>query len=306
LSLGARLFPNPVEIGVPGHEPPPEQAGFLIEHATVSHGYFETLRIPIVEGRGLEERDREGAALVAVVDAAFATRFFPGGAVGRSILQGDRAITIVGIAAQSRYRSIDETPAPFVYLPFDQHRRDSAVLLVRSAGAGAAPVAALAAAVRESLEPLAPALPIPVLESLVSRIDVTFLPQRAAAVTTAVLGGVGLVLAAVGLYGVLGLWVAGRRHEIALRVALGAVPSDVKWLVLRQGLIAVVAGLLVGMPLALASSRLYSSFLVGVNAADPRSYAVVAGLLLSTALISSLLPALRAARSDPTAGLKDP
>ncbi|HVR28143.1 MAG TPA: ABC transporter permease [Thermoanaerobaculia bacterium] len=338
LSLGARLFPNPLEIQIAGWEPPPGQEGFLIEHAIVSSGYFDTLRIPIVAGRGFGRSDREGAAPVVIVDVAFADRFFPGGAVGRSVSRGATAITIVGVAAQSRYRAIDEAPAPFLYLPFDQHPRNAAVLLARARDAGAVPAdmpgtggptgmagegrvggagapgrgdtapearSALAAEIRRSLHELAPKLPVPDVESLDSRLAATFLPQRVAALTSAILGAVGLALSGIGLYGVLGIWVGRRRHEIGLRIALGARPADVQRLVLRQGVAAALAGVAVGIPLAVAGSRLFGSFLVGMSSNDPWSYLAVSALLLASALLASLLPAYRAARCDPMALLKE-
>lgn len=308
LTLGARFFANPVTLRVPGHEPPTERRGFAIEHGVVSNGYLDVLRIPLLEGRGFGSEDRSSSRGVAIVNETFAQRFFgdrsPLGQLVYRISNADegmsdRELEIVGVTADSRYRTLDEEPMPFVYLSFEQSERTSATLLVRGSSAEA-----LAGPVRERFRELAPNLPIADAASLEQRLGVAFLPQRIAAAVTGSLGLAGLFLAMVGLYGVLAYGVQRRAREIGLRSSLGASPKDIVGLVARQGFLLVAVGAAIGIPLSLLVTRFLRQLLYGLDPVDPASYAGVAILLLVAGLVATFLPARRAAAIDPISVLR--
>ncbi len=317
LSLGSRFFPNPITVQVPGLEPPPEQDGFPIEHGIVSHGYFETLRIPLLQGRAFELGDRVDAHNVAVVNESFARRFFPSGAALGSRLSlparggagqndadmtpaGRREVEIVGIVRDSKYRTLDEEPLPYLYLPFAQNPTNSAGLLVRHAGG----TGGFPELLRFTLREHAPHLPIGNFGSLEDRLAVALLPQRIAGSVAGALGLIGLLLTALGLYGVVAWSVVRRAGEIGMRMSIGATPTDIVRLILRQGITLTLIGIAVGIPAAFGTSRLLSSFLVGVSPMDPVTYLGISAVLLVTALLASYLPARRAARIDPLTVLR--
>ena len=301
LSLGARFFPNPVEVAVPGWEPLPEREGFPIEHSVVSDGYFETLRIPILEGRGFAFSDTRETGRVAVVNQSFAQRFFrDSGAVGRVVRIEGQDVAIVGVARDSKYRSLDEQPLALVYLPLAQHFRGSAVLLVRSEPGAAG----FAAALRDRIREHSPYLPIREFGPLEDQLAIALMPQRIAGAVAGSLGLIGLLLTAVGLYGVVGYAVSRRSSEIGVRMSLGARPSDVVRMVLGQGLRLALIGIGVGIPAATFAGRLLDVFLVGLSPLDAPTYSAIATLLLATALLASYIPARRAARIDPLTVLR--
>lgn len=311
LTFGARFFPNPVTLTIPGHTPPPERDGFAIEHATVSPGGLEALGVPLLTGRSFAHYDvpemtgdatnETARAGVVVVNETFANRFFPDGGLGRTIgLEGNQ-LEIVGIARDSRYRTLDEAPRPFVYLPFDPAGGDAATLLVRPARAGEDP----AATIRAEVASLAPSLPLGTIARLERSLAVSLLPQRIGAAIAGGLGLVGLFMAALGLYGVLFHIVASRAGEIGVRMSVGASPKHIARLVLRQALTLAGLGLLLGVPAAFAVSRLMRSLLHGLDPVDPVTYLVIVLLVAGTALLAGLLPARRAARIDPLTVLRE-
>ena len=248
LSLGASLFPRPTEISIAGHQPPPGSSGFLVEHAVVSSGYFETLRIPLVTGRDFADEDREDSRPVAIVNQSFADRWFEGSdPVGRRFRRDDADVEIVGVVRDSRYRSLDEPSTPFVYLSWHQQRPRSGVLLLRApSGVGGT--------VRNGLRRLAPDLPLADLQPLSERVSAALGPQRAAAAAMSALGVVGLLLSAAGLSGVMASWVGRRRHEFGVRMTLGATPGSLRGLVMRRALRVAGLGVLLGAPAALLAS----------------------------------------------------
>ena len=182
----------------------------------------------------------------------------------------------------------------------DQEPTASAALLV-----AAEEVSVVAPRVLAELRAMAPSLPLPEVRLLQDHLARAFLPQRVAALTTGSLGTIGLLLCALGLYGVLGTWVSHRSHEIGLRVSLGATPGAVWGLVLRQGVKLAVTGIVVGVPLTIVGSMLFSSFLLDVGRTDPATYFGVTALLLVTTVAASLLPRRRAAMADPLVALRD-
>ncbi len=301
LSLGARFFANTLTLEVPGWQPPAGADGFAIEHAIVSEGALEALGVPVVEGRAFSTIDRGDSTPVALVNQTLAARFFPNSSVlGHIVRHGGRELEIVGVVRDAKYRTLDEAPTPFLYLPFDQNPPRRAVLLARSAGDSAA----LTRSARDAVRGLAPELPVPELGPLEDRLASAYLPQRVGAAAAGVLGGVGRLLCAVGLYGVLGHWVSARTAEIGLRVSLGATPRDVLRLVIRQGVVLAAIGVAVGAPIAVFASSLFRTFLYGLHPIDPPTYLLVTAIVVLAALAASALPAMRAVRVDPLVALR--
>jgi predicted permease len=294
------LTQSVVGVSIPGHEPAPGSQWFSIDLNTVGSGYFEMLRIP-VEGRAFTAADGPDAAPVAMVNRTMADRFWPDGdALGQFVRMGGADLEIVGVVADGKYHRLTEEPIPYLYLPFEQSYQGSMVLHVRAAGPGA-PILPL---MRRELALLDSNIPLHAPVSLDRAIRVSLLPQRMAATVIGALGALGLLLAAVGLYGVLAFLVGQRTREIGVRMALGARAVHVFRLVFGQAGALVLTGLALGAMLAFGASRLLGGLLVGVSPTDPVTFILVSLLLIAVALLASYGPARRALRVDPLITLK--
>jgi len=265
--------------------------------------YFETMQVPLVRGRGFTDADRPGAPLVVVVNESFAKKFW-GNAdpIGKRLsISGESGpwLEVVGVARDGKYVSIAESPTPYVYYPQLQNP-DAVTLHVRTAN----DPKRLLTAVRREVATVAPTWMIERPRTLAEHIGASLLPQRIAAGILGSFGVVALLLAAVGLYGVVAFAVAQRTREIGIRVALGAQSSEVLRLMLRQGMTLAGIGLLVGLPLAIGAGKLVSGFLLGAGAADPLVFIVAAVTLGLVTLVASYVPARRASRVDPIVALR--
>jgi predicted permease len=287
-------------VGIPGHEPPQGSQTFTIDVNTVGAGYFEMLRIP-VEGRGFTAGDGPDAAPVVVVNRTMADRFWPDGdAVGQFVLMSGTEVEIVGVVADGKYHRLVEDPIPYLYLPFEQSYSASMKLHVRAAG----PIAPIPSLMRRELALLDSNVPLHAPASLDRAIRISLLPHRIAATVIGALGGLGLLLAAVGLYGVLALMVGQRTREIGVRMALGARAGHVFRLVFGQAGALVLTGLALGAVLAFAATRLLGGLLVNISPSDPTTFVLVSLLLAAVAVLASYGPARRAVRVDPLITLK--
>jgi predicted permease len=276
--------------------------------ARVSDGYFETMRIPILQGRAIAATDREDAPLVAVVNEQMAAHYWKGDALGKRFHLGSATgplFEIVGIAKTSKYMWTAEAPLDFFYLPFRQLPRAGLTLVAESADRDGT---ALAPVLRETVRSLDPDMPV-----FDARGMREFYTQRAIKTSDIVvqlvagMGLLGMVLAGVGLYGLVAYSVSRRTREIGLRMALGAHPRAVAWMVLRQGLWLGLAGIAAGLLGAfyicpLITSRLTFSAFTRVNLLTV--VAIPLGLLLIT-MLASWAPAARASRVDPLTSLRD-
>ncbi len=271
----------------------------------VDGDYFDVLQVPVVSGRAIERRDDERAARVAVVNETMARTHFGGSqAIGRTFTyHGDR-VTIVGIARDAKYNSLTERTLAMAYLPVAQEWRNELSLLVRSGDASPASLARVRDAVREAVRALDPALPTPDVTSLSQAMSFVLLPQRAAAYITGAMGAVGLLLATVGLYGIISYGVSRRSRELGVRLALGAQARDVERLVVRDGMRLAAFGVAAGLALAVAASRLLVAYLYGVSPLDLPTFALTSLLFIAVAFVASWLPARRAARLDPLVVLR--
>jgi predicted permease len=269
----------------------------------VSPGFFETMRIPLLEGRDFTERDDENALQVMIVNQAFARRFFGGGnPIGRKVRGWGRWFTVVGVVRDAKYHTPDEAPLPYFYVPFRQvYREDLAIaFLVRTQG----DPRQAAGLLRQEINGMDPNVGVFDTMPLEEYISASLFPNRVGAIFLGGLGLVAVLLAAVGLYSVMAYAIAQRTAEIGVRMALGASPSDVLAMVLRQGLSMAAVGLAAGFAGALAVTRAASGLLVRVSATDPVIFAAAALFLALVAVAASILPALRATRIDPVTALR--
>jgi predicted permease len=280
--------------------PPGEDSTY--EFAIVSPRYFDTLRIPLVAGRDFIDADDIGSERVAIVNEAFAGRFWPGAdPLGRRFRARGEWRRIVGVTRTAKYNRLDEPPWPFYYLPDQQGVPDLDLsLAVRTTG----DPNAIAAAVRGAVRGLDPRVEPLRTQPLREYVESVYFPQRMASGLLLLLGAVSLVLAALGVYGVVAYAVSQRTQEFGVRMALGASRRDVVWLVLRRGLVLTAVGVAIGLVLSLALVRLVASFLNGVSPFDPVTYLAGPVFLAVVALLASGLPARRATRVDPGAALR--
>lgn len=274
----------------------------------VDPDYFQTLRVPLLRGRAFTAFDTASAPPVAIVNQTMAERFWPGqDPIGRrftihNIGQPAQTVQIVGLAGNGKYAFIGEEPTPFFYVPLAQNYTSMRTLQIRTA----VPPDKMLAQVRREVHALAPDLPIIKAEPMEQSLNGTNGLQgfRMAASIAAVLGALGLVLACVGVYGVVSFAAAQRTREIGIRMALGGTARDVVRLVLRQGVFMVAAGLLAGLLVSWGVSHLIARFLFGLSPSDPLTYVSVIVLLAAVAFFACWLPARRATRVDPGIALR--
>jgi predicted permease len=274
-----------------------------IDRNVVAPGYFEMLRIPLVEGRDFTDRDDEKSAPVMIVSQTFARHFFGGRyPIGQRVHGWGHWFDVVGVAKDSKYQMLDEAAKAYFYVPFRQtYRQDMSIhLYARTAGDPRQAVEPLRRAVH-SLDPDAGVFDsMPMAEN----INAALFAERLAATMLAVMGVVALLLAALGLYGVMAYAVAERRHEIGIRIALGARPGDVVGMVVKQGMALTLVGLAIGTVAAIAVTRLAAAALVGVSATDPLVFSGGLLFLAAVAALASYLPARLAAGIDPNQALR--
>jgi putative ABC transport system permease protein len=272
----------------------------------ISSEYFKTLRIPLIRGRYFTEHDNQTSTGVAIVSDTWARRFVPNeDPIGKRIKLGGRDSTrpwlsIVGIAGDVRDTALESDARPCVYVPYAQFPGLSMTLVVRI---GVDSIA-LAPAIRGEVWAIDKDQPVTDIKTMDQYVSDSVSPHRANALLLAVFATLALVLAAVGMYGVMAYSVTQRVHEIGIRMALGAQTSDVIMLIVGSGMTLVLAGAGIGIAGALALSRVLSSLLYGVSATDPVTFALISVLLITVALLASYIPARRATKVDPMIALR--
>ncbi len=290
---------------IEGYSPPnPKRPGVAFGMNVVGPRYCATLKMALAAGREFTAQDAAGAAPVAIINEAAARAYWPNqNPVGKRLLfpgPNQRSAEIVGVVRDSRYRGLTEPVRPALLLPIGQHYSPSLALHLRSAGAPAA----LIGAVRSEARALDPRLPLTRIRTLEEQRGAWLYSERVTALLLAAFGGVALLLAGLGIYGVTAYAVTQRTREIGVRMALGAQAADVVRLVLRQGVWLIAAGVTLGLAGALAATRLVKGFLYDVSATDPLTFVAVTLLLAGVALLACYLPARRATKVDPLVALR--
>jgi predicted permease len=276
--------------------------------ASVGLDYFETMRIPLLQGRDFTEHDGEKATQVVIVNEAFVRDFFPGPRPMEEAAHKRVSFRnidgpfwqIVGVVKDGKYFDIGEDPRPFVYFPMRQSYSPSVTMVVRTA----ADPAAMISTVRRAVQELDPDLPVFNVKTMREHLSLSLFPARIAATLLGAFGLLALVLAAVGIHGVTAYSVARRTREIGIRLALGARGGNVLGMVLRQGLVLAFIGMVIGILAALAVTRLMESVLYGVSSTDALTYVSVAIALIVVAAASCYFPARRASKVDPMTALR--
>lgn len=284
---------------VDGREPPTPD-GFRAGWRAVGPGYFETLEIPILSGRDFDPADARGREPVAIVSRSTAKRLFPGSdALGLSLRRDGQAVRIVGVVEDVAADRSGRRDGLFVYLPFAQSAKARGSVVAR-ASEGEPPLAQM----RQSARELLPELPVLGATTLAQRASAALFPQRLAATVTGAGAGFGLLLASVGLYGLVSYFALKKRHELAVRAALGADRRHLRRLALRQGLVPVAIGLALGAVASLALGRVVAGFVPSVGPSDPLALAAAGLLLFAVSLVAADLPARRAAKASPMEALR--
>jgi putative ABC transport system permease protein len=294
------------------HEGQPEPDSASMPSASlriVSPEYFQTMRIPIRDGRPFDSRDTATSPEVVVINERAARRFFSGqNPLGQQIRIGAELArearngpkTIVGVVGDVKYGGLDEDTPAEIYLPYDQQPVDAFTIAVRTSAARIVSMASL----RSDVARLDPLLPLANVKGLPALVDASLAERRFTTLVILTFAAIAVALSVIGVYGVVAYLVAQRRREIGVRLAIGASPSDVIWLFLREGAALTLIGLGAGLAGAVAAGRLISSLLFGVTPADPATLAIVACALAGAAAGATYEPARRASRIDPNESLK--
>jgi putative ABC transport system permease protein len=279
----------------------------MANYTMVSPGYFSAVGTPILRGRSFRDSDTATSMPVAVISTALAKKYWPGqDPIGKQIAPRSLAFpleTIVGVATDVKRLSLRESPPPEMYVPYTQKVWPSLETMGVVLRTTQDP-AAIPASVREAVHAVDPDLPVADIKTMNDLVSESMAQPRFAVLLLGAFGGLALLLAAVGMYGVISYSVAQRTQEIGIRMALGARRGSILQMVLAQGGRLVCAGVGIGLMVAMAVTRVMKSFLFGVPATDPVTFAAVAVLLVLVALAACCVPARRAMKVDPTVALR--
>jgi predicted permease len=286
-------------VGIPGMQGASADSSFM----SVGPGFFSTMGIPLVLGREIDERDASNSGNVAVVNEVFAKNYFGGeNPLGRQIGIGNMEYEIVGVAKTARYDSLKREIPPVMYTPYTQRRRPpgQVVFELRTAGN---PLS-LANTARRIVAETAPRVPVFHVTTQSDQIDETISQELTFADLCTAFAALALIIACVGLYGLMAYAVSRRTNEIGIRMALGAQRARIVWMVLREAVALCVAGIAVGLLCAWSAASMVKSFLFGMKPADPVALGASLVLLAAAAILAGYAPAWRAARIDPMSALR--
>ena len=288
-------------IVVDGIEPPPGADFHAVEWAGVTPGFFGAAGVRILQGRNFNEADAPDAAGVAIVSEALAARFWPGeNALGRTFRRGDTDYTVVGIARDAKVRSLGEAPRPFIYRPYDQAFSSGMTMVATTTGDDQQALLDVLTLARQK----EPELLVTQTLTMYRHLGVSLLPHRLSAVIISAFGVLALLLASIGLYGVVSYAVATRSREVGIRIALGADPKKVVTMLTGGGLRLVAVGTVLGLSAAFALAQLLGSLLYGIPSSDPVSFLAVPALLVAVSFLAAWIPARRASLINPVRALK--
>jgi ABC-type antimicrobial peptide transport system permease subunit len=279
---------------------PADVPGTWIVASRLSPGWFATVRIPVIAGRDFTWQDRAGAPRVVIVNETLARQFWNGAALGRQLRHGSTTSIVVGIVRDSKYWTLGEAIAPAVYLPFRQTPASYAPTLhVRTGNARAT-----AERIRQAVQDLVPGAPAE-LKPMRDAVAAAVVPARVGAMVTGAFGLLGAFLATLGIYGLISYSVAQRSREVAIRRAIGAPTRHIVRIVLGSSAGLTAAGLVLGISSGALIAPVLGGLLVNVSPRDPLTVAATAAVVLATAVLASAPAAVRAARLDPLASLKE-
>jgi macrolide transport system ATP-binding/permease protein len=293
-----------LRVRLPEQAPQRAEDQLQVEYKEVAPRFCETLKIPLLQGREFDERDRSGAPRVVVINETLARRLWPqGAALGRALILNEQQYQVVGVSLDAQLRNALEGPRAFLYLPTwqkDFRQPIDARLIVRLAGDPQTmlPQLRLVVAAVDPNVPLSEDVP------LTQQVNAVYKPVLLTSAVLTWAGGLALFLSMLGLYGVLAFAVAERTREIGIRMALGAERRDVLRIVIAQGLRLALAGVVIGLPAAYAATQLMKALLYGVSATDPLMFALIALLLMVVASLACWIPARRATKVDPLVALR--
>jgi predicted permease len=292
------------QINVEGYTPPPGQE-LQVDTRIASTDYFRTMEIPLIQGRFFDDHDTATAKPAAIIDEKFARRFWPHtSAVGKHIWFDDpkKAITIAGVVGVVKQEGLDAEGKIVAYFPQSQQTENDMYLVARTSSADPA---ALANAIVHEIHAVDGNVVVYQIRTMQDRLQQSLARRRFSSTMLGAFAVFALVLASVGVYGVMSYLVTQSRHDVGLRVALGAQPGDIIGLVVRQGMGLAAVGILAGLAGAAILTRLMASLLFGIRATDAATFVSVAVLLAATAFLATVIPAFRATRVDPILALRE-
>ncbi len=297
---------NSTSIFVQGRSYAPDSRNLdnSINRLVISPNFFEVMGIPLLAGRGFDDRDSSTSPKVVVINEAAAKKYFPTeSAIGRkfgSSIEKSTDFEVVGLLRDAKYDSVREPAPPTMYVPYTQTRLGGSVFEVRTAGVPSS----VTSGVREAVRQIDPNLPVTDVSTQIEQVEQRFQQERLFAQAYALFGALALVVASVGLFGLMSYSVARRTNEIGIRMALGAEARAVLRLVMRESMILVGIGVVVGLAIALASGRFVATLLFGLPPTDPMSIALASGVMILVSAVAGYLPARRASRVDPMVALR--
>ena len=291
-------------VGVDGYVPR-ENEEVVVTYTTVGPRYFETMAVPVRQGRDYTEQDTAEAPNVLVINEAMARRYWPqGNALGSRVRMGGQdAAEVIGIVADTKYASINERPLPQMFLNMNRFQGSTLRVFVRGTGN----TSALVGDVRNAIRAIDPALPLYDARTMNEHLQVAVFAQRMAANLLGAMGALALLLASIGLYGVMAYAVSQRTQEMGIRLALGASPGSLLNMIVGQGMKLTAIGLVIGLALSLAafgSIGAVRTLLPGISPLDPITFVAVPIVLGLIALFASWLPGRRAGKVDPLVALR--
>ncbi|HEX2488303.1 MAG TPA: FtsX-like permease family protein, partial [Blastocatellia bacterium] len=293
-----------VRVRLPEEAPNRPEDQLRVEYHEIAPRLFETLKIPLIQGRDFNDGDRPGAPRVVIVNETLARRTWPDGApLERILVVNDQPYRVVGVLKDAQLRNATEAPLPFLYLPYWQNNLRPQIdshIVARVAGATQTMIPIL----RREIIALDPNVPSSECLPLTRQVNAEYKPVLLTSSVLTSASAIALFLSMIGLYSTLAFAVSQRTREIGVRMALGAQTANVLKLVVGQGLRLAFAGVLIGLLAALAATRLMKNLLYGVSSTDPLTFVMIAAALLCVALLACWIPALRAAKIDPIVALR--
>jgi predicted permease len=275
-----------------------------INRLVISPNFFETMEIPVVRGRSLSSRDDESAPKVAVINEAAAKKYFanedPVGQHFGSSIENSGQLEIVGVLRDAKYNSVRDPAPPTMYVPYRQARAGSAVIEVRTAGEPAT----VTSGVREAVRQIDAALPMMDVSTQLEQVEKRFQQEKLFAQAYTLFGGLAMLVASIGLFGLMSYTVARRTNEIGIRMALGAQRGDVMRQVLRESMILVAVGVVLGVAAAVGTGRFLTTMLFGLAPTDVTTIVAATALMAAVSALAGFLPARRASRVDPMVALR--